>query len=232
MSITADIQKLEPGGQVRLIEVDARNIGGDQLFFHRYLQQGPIWWQGQQYEAWPFEAEGFERTGDQPPTPTLRVANVNGMIGALCLLLDDMVGALVTVRRTLVKYLDAANFPDGNPTANPEEHFPDDIWYIERKAYEDKERIEFELSSATDFAGVQFPGRQIHAGMCGLIQRGGYRGPYCGYTGSLYFDIHDQPVADPALDVCSGTLTGCKNRFGPNNEIPYGGFPAAGLVRT
>lgn len=232
MSITADIQKLEPGGQVRLFEVDAREIGADQMFFHRYLQQGPIWWQGVQYEAFPVEAEGFERTGEQPPSPRLRVSNVNGLIGALCLLFDDLVGAKVIVRRTLVKYLDAANFPGGNPNADPDEHFPDDVWFIERKAHEDKERIEFELSTAADFAGVQFPGRQIIAGSCGWIIRGGYRGPYCGYTGSAYFDINDQPVADPALDVCGGRLTSCKLRFGEHNELPYGGFPAAGLVRT
>lgn len=232
MPIEAEFQKLEPGAQVRLFEVDARDIGADQLFFHGHLQQGPIWWQGQQYDAYPVEAEGFARTGEQPPTPKFRVANIDGVIGALCLLFDDLVGAKVIVRRTLVKYLDAANFPGGNPTADPDEHFPDEIWFIERKASEDKETVEFELSSATDFGGVQLPGRQIIAGTCPWIMRGGYRGPYCGYTGSAYFDINDVPVVDPGLDVCGGRLSSCKLRFGENNELPYGGFPAAGLVRT
>ncbi len=36
-------------------------------------------------------------------------------------------------RQTLAKYLDATNFEEGNPSADPAEHFPDEVWFIERK---------------------------------------------------------------------------------------------------
>lgn len=230
--ITADAQQLEPGGRVTVYELDASSFGADQLFFHQHLQTGVIWWQGQEYGAWPIEATGFERTSDQPPNPRLRVSNIDGRIGALCLMFDDMVGARIIRRQTLVKYLDAANFPDGNPTADPNEHFLDEIWFIERKVSEDFETVEFELATAIDLNGEQLPGRQIIAGTCGWLIRGGYRGPYCTYNGSAYFDINDNPVADPAQDVCAGLVRSCKRRFGENNPLPYGGFPAAGLLRT
>lgn len=230
--ITADAQQLEPGGRVTVYELDASSFGADQLFFHQHLQTGVIWWQGQEYGAWPIEATGFERTSDQPPNPRLRVSNIDGRIGALCLMFDDMVGARIIRRQTLVKYLDAANFPGGNPTADPNEHFLDEIWFIERKVSEDFETVEFELATAIDLNGEQLPGRQIIAGTCGWLIRGGYRGPYCTYNGSAYFDINDNPVADPARDVCAGLVRSCKKRFGENNPLPYGGFPAAGLLRT
>lgn len=230
--ITADAQQLEPGGRVTVYELDASSFGADQLFFHQHLQTGVIWWQGQEYGAWPIEATGFERTSDQPPNPRLRVSNIDGRIGALCLMFDDMVGARIIRRQTLVKYLDAANFPDGNPTADPNEHFLDEIWFIERKVSEDFETVEFELATAIDLNGEQLPGRQIIAGTCGWLIRGGYRGPYCTYNGSAYFDIDDNPVADPARDVCAGLVRSCKKRFGETNPLPYGGFPAAGLLRT
>jgi lambda family phage minor tail protein L len=230
--ITADAQQLEPGGRVTVYELDASSFGADQLFFHQHLQTGVIWWQGQEYGAWPIEATGFARTSDQPPNPRLRVSNIDGRIGALCLMFDDMVGARIIRRQTLVKYLDAANFPDGNPTADPNEHFLDEIWFIERKVSEDFETVEFELATAIDLNGEQLPGRQIIAGTCGWLIRGGYRGPYCTYNGSAYFDINDNPVADPARDVCAGLVRSCKKRFGENNPLPYGGFPAAGLLRT
>lgn len=230
--ITADAQQLEPGGRITVYELDASSFGADQLFFHQHLQSGVIWWQGQEYGAWPIEASGFERTSDQPPSPRLKVGNVDGRIGALCLMFDDLVGARIIRRQTLVKYLDAANFPGGNPTADPDEEFPDEIWFIERKASEDSETVEFELTTAIDLNGEQLPGRQIVAGNCGWIIRGGYRGPYCSYNGPPVADSDDNPTDDPSRDQCGGRLKSCKLRFGENNPLPYGGFPAAGLLRT
>lgn len=232
MGIETDVQKLEPGNRVTLYELDATALGADQLFFHAELQSGPIFWQGEEYGPWPIEADGFERTTDQPPTPRLRVGNVDGTITAMCLLFDDLVGAKIIRRRTLVKYLDAANFPGGNPDADPDEHFPDEVWFIERKVGESKDVVEFELASAMDLNGQELPGRQIIAGMCSWILRGGYRGPYCGYAGPPVADINDNPTSDPGQDRCGGRLHSCKLRFGANEPLPYGGYPAAGLLRT
>lgn len=118
-----------------------------------------------------------------------------------------------------------------NPLADPGEHFPDEVWYIERKVGEDDETVEFELTTVADFNGRQLPARQCTR-ICSALLHGGYRGPYCGYTGSAYFDINDQPVDDPARDVCAGLVRSCQLRFGQDKAIPHGGFPAAGLLRT
>lgn len=233
MKITADIQRLEPGALVELFELDATEIAGDTLRFHGYTQVGPIWWQGNEYSPWPIQAEGFARTGDgRQPTPTLSVGNIDGSIGALCLYLDDMVGAKVLRRRTLGRFLDAANFPDGNEEADPAEELPTEVWYIEQKTSETNEIVQFELASALDFNGVQLPRRQIVANVCMWLSIGGYRGPQCGYTGGLMFDRDDNPVSDPTRDKCSGRLTSCKARHGAENPLPYGSFPAADLIRT
>lgn len=415
--ITADAQQLEPGGRVTVYELDASSFGADQLFFHAHLQSGVIWWQGQEYGAWPIEATGFERTSDQPPNPRLKVGNLDGSIAAMCMLYGDMVGAKVIRRQTLVKYLDADNYPpivnlvnfsnnpngsgwvnngaaaaqlpeevadgitftptrissnggtsnnrraplrsfsiaagqpavatfyvrfgssqrvrlvlsntvggayreslfnlnsdgsiaaataaagplellgfeqrtggvvkitvrivynaansaaptlqvgptsavvgqdvillgaqlefgqnattfqvttndpvkDRHPTADPNEHFLDEIWFIERKVSETKEVVEFELTTAIDLNGEQLPGRQIISGVCGWLIRGGYRGPFCGYTGPAVADANDVPTTDPARDQCGGRVGSCKLRFGADKPLPYGGFPASGLLRT
>ncbi len=232
MTILADIQTLEPGARFVGFELDARNIGADQLFFHAHRQATPIFWQDEEYGPWPIEATGFERTSDQPPAPRLKVGNIGGTITAMCLLFDDLVGAKVIRRQTLVQYLDAANFESGNPTADPEEHFPDEVWFIERKVSEDRETVEFELATAIDLNGKQLPGRQIIAGMCGWVTIGGYRGPYCGYSGPPVADINDNPTSDPSADQCGGRLGSCKLRFGQTDPLPYGGFPASGLLRS
>lgn len=231
MTITADVQALEPGALVELFELDATAIGGDLLRFHGHLQAGSIFWQGNEYKPWPIEASGFERTGDaQQPSPTLTVGNVDGVIGAMCLALGDLVKAQVRRRRTLGKYLDAVNFPAGNPTADPNEEMPQELWYVEQKSGDVYPQIEFTLASPLDLNGQQLPSRQIIANVCQWLAKGGYRGPFCGYTGAAMFDRDDNPVTDPAQDKCGGRLSSCKVRFGATEPLSYGSFPAADLT--
>lgn len=227
--ITADIQGLEPGARVELFELDATMIaGGSLLRFHGYQQAETIWWQGNEYTPWPIAADGFAKTSEgQQPTPKLSVGNVDGSISSLCILFDDLVGAKLMRHVTLGKYLDAANFQDGNPSADPTQEFPRDIWFIEQKSAETNEVVEFELKSALDFQALMLPRRQIIANLCPFA----YKGPYCNYTGPAMFDANDQPVTNPALDVCSKRMSGCKARFGATNVLNFGGFPAASLIR-
>ena len=231
MTIASDVQKLAPGALVELFELDPTALGGAIVRFHAGLNewQTAVVWQGLTYSPFPVEASGFESSGRGTlPRPHLRVANVTGLIGALCLELDDLVGATVTRRRTLTKYLDAFNFAGGvNPTADPTQAFPDEIWTINRKAEENKVFIDFELAAAFDVAGVQLPRRQVVANVCPWI----YRSAECSYAGGAVADGNDVATTALATDVCGKRLASCKLRFGAFAELPYGGFPGAGLIR-
>jgi lambda family phage minor tail protein L len=141
------------------------------------------------------------------------------------------VGATVIRRRTLRQYLDVANFPDGNPSADPDEHFPDEIWRIEQKSNENKTSATFVLASPLDFESQMLPDRQVVANHCAWLKRGGYRGPYCGYTGPAVATLDDTPTDDPAADRCGGRLRSCKLRFGESQPLRFGAFPSAGKVR-
>lgn len=229
MKIYADVQKLELGERVELFEMDASLIGGDVLLFHGYEQLGSIWFGGEEYSAWPIQAEGFAKTSEgQQPTPKLSVGNVDQTIGALCDYLDDLVGALVIRRVTLGKFLDARNYPGGNPEADPEEQFDPDVWRVEQKLTDNGEIIEFELSNPLDMDGEQIPRRQVIANVCTWK----YRGTECGWTGVVFYDRNDNLVADASQDRCGKRLSSCQCRFGRYEEIPVGTFPAADIVRT
>jgi lambda family phage minor tail protein L len=221
MTITADIQQLSVGSLIELFELDATNIGGDVLRFHGHLQNPSIYWQGNEYKAWPIQATGFKRTADaSQPTPSLSVADINGTISSLCLATDDLVGATVRRRRTLKKYLDAANFTDGNATADPTAELPLEIWRVEQKSQEiTGNSISFTLASPLDFGGQQIPARQI-VGAC----QWAYKGADCGWNGTTYFDAKDNAVDDPSLDRCGYRLSSCEARFGTDNPLPWGGF--------
>lgn len=230
--IVSRIQKLEPGSLVRLYELDLTNYDGEILRFHGHLEEGAIIWQGHEYHPIAIEAKGIELSQNKTVAPSLRIANVldgiQGAISALCLHFNDFAGAKLTIRETFAEYLDAANFDDGNPNASDEEMRS--IWYVEQKTSENAEALSFELSSPANFQGQMLPSRQITS-HCAWALRGEYRGEACGYTGP-YVDIEGNPTDNPAQDKCSGLLTtGCKARFGADAELPFGGFPSAGLVR-
>ncbi|RJX83500.1 phage minor tail protein L [Pseudomonas sp. LS-2] len=228
-SIYEDVQKLEAGQYVELFELDLSAIAGDIYYFHGYTKLGGITWQGVEYSPWPIKVDGMGMTGEgQQSNPTLSVGNVTGFITALCATYQDLIDAKVVRHRTLGRYLDAVNFPGGNPEANPEEHFTDDVYTIDQKQAADASNATFILKSPLIATDRKLPGRQIVANCCQWLVIGGYRGAYCGYTGSAYFTDKDVPTDDPAKDMCSGTLLGCKLRFGANNPLRYGSYPSAG----
>lgn len=228
--IETDIQKLEPGAIVELFELDLTALGGTVLRFHAGTNalRANVTWAGNVYTAFPVDASGFEWNGQgQAPRPSLRVANVVGSITALILMYEDLVGAKVTRVRTLAKYLDAVNFPGGiNLSADPTAEFPRDVFFVDRKASETNQAVEFELAPAMDVTGVMLPRRQVVQNLCAW----GYRSAECGYTGANYFDANDAPTTIGG-DVCGKRLSSCKARFGQYAELPFGGFPAAGLLR-
>jgi phage-related protein len=221
------------------LELNAAQHGvNETYYFHagvNEINSGDIIWNSQAYLAFPIEATEFEYTGTGSlPRPKLRISNIFGNITGLILSLPNgLEGAKVTRIRTLARYLDAANFPvagilltedidallleDGgsilleaiNPTEDPTAEFPREIYYIDRKASENRDLIEFELAAAFDLVGVRAPKRQCVSNVCQWT----YRGAECGYAGSAYFDFNDVPVAAIGQDVCGKRLRSCELRF-------------------
>lgn len=228
--VAAEIQKLAPSAIVELYEVDLTALGDTVYYFHggtNNLRQNVVW-QGQTYMPWPVTASGFDYSGTgQLPRPKMMLSNKLGTITALLLSLNDCLGGKVTRRRTLVRFLDAVNFPGGiNDDADPTAHLPEDVFFIDRKAREDFEAVEFELTAPYDVTGVKLPRRQIIRDLCPFK----YRGAECGYAGDSYFDKNDAPVVDASADVCGKRLSSCKCRFGANSPLSFGGFPGSGDV--
>ena len=202
---------------------------------------GDITWRSQAYSRQPVEATGFESSVGKGtlPRPTLTISNMTDMnitdlvnvAGITALLLfvnkttpgNDLGGAIVKRIRTLKKYI------DGESGADPYAEFPQEIWYIDRKASESRDLVSFELASKFDLPGVNLPRRQIVASVC----QWAYKGDGCGYNGTNYFNVNDDPV-EASADKCGKKLTSCKLRFegtGQDGILRFGGFPGAGLVR-
>lgn len=231
MTISADIQKLAPGTIIEVFELDLTSIGGTYFRFHagknNLIQD--ITWQGLVYSAFPVQVSGFEMSGSGTEArPTISVANVTGIVSAALRDFNDLVGAKVTRKRTLSKYLDAVNFPGGvNPSADPQQQFNDEVWFIDRKATENKMMVSFELASPWSVQGVKLPRGQCVANIC----RWKYRSAECSYAGGPVADASDNPTTILANDSCGKFVRSCKLRFGAYEPLPFGSFPATGLVR-
>jgi lambda family phage minor tail protein L len=216
----SDLQQIAPSAVIELFQLElnsAQHGVNETYYFHAGVNatnSGDIIWNSQTYLAFPIEATEFEYTGTGSlPRPKLRVSNIYGTITGIILTLPNgLEGAKVTRIRTLARYIDGVNFPGGtNPlgTPDPTAEFPREIYYIDRKASENRDLIEFELAAAFDLVGVRAPKRQCVSNVCQWT----YRGAECGYAGNAYFDFNDVPVAAIGQDVCGKRLRSCELRF-------------------
>lgn len=230
MTISADIQKLDPGAVIELFELDCTALGGQLLRFHAGVNAlgADLTWVGNVYTRYPIDASGFEQNARGTlPRPKIRVANVTGLVSSLARELNDLVGAKLTRKRTFLRYLDAVNFAGGNPSADPAQAFADEVWFVDRKASENRVLVEFELAAAFDLTGVKLPRRQVVQNVCAWQ----YRSAECSYAGGAVADLNDAPTTILENDQCGKRLASCKLRFGLVAQLPFGGFPACGLLR-
>lgn len=239
-SVYEELSVLAPSAIIELFELhlDSTLHGSSDVYrWHSGVNDqvtGNLVWNGETYFRVPVQADGFEfKNSGTLPRPTLTIANTDSTVTAILLLVNaitvgnDLAGAEVRRIRTLKKFLDAANFAAGNSNADPYASFPEERYFIDRKASEDRTQVTFELASKFDLAGQKIPKRQCIANVC----QWEYRSSECGYTGSNYFDINDNAAASLAQDRCGKRLSSCKLRFGANGELPFGSFPSVGLTR-
>lgn len=228
MSFNQDIQQSSVQGLITLYELDARHLGADVYRFHGHNHSdndGVITWQGKDFHPIAISAEGLEARGDgRASVPTLTLANqlngVQGAISVLCQRYDDFAGAKLTVIHTLADYL----------TSTDEQNYKKQLWYIEQKTTDNPQTVvAFELSNPVDFEGQKIPVRQITS-FCHWAITGKYRGEECGYIGARRFTIDGKATDDPTQDKCGGCLADCVLRFGESEPLPFGGFPASGLI--
>lgn len=205
---------------------DYQNDSQSQLNFHGGTNGigGVIIFDGQEYLPLALESQGFDILGDQRlPRPILKVSNAGLYVSSLLRRFNNLNNAKVVRKRTFLKFLDDANFPNNqNPygTANPSARMPDDKYFISRKVTENKLAVEFELVSSLELENIEIPARKISSRYCTWI----YRGFGCRYGYNKTQAKHDRPIGT-SDDVTF--ITGAGTSFKLNSDlIPNDGSKA------
>lgn len=234
MSIREDIQRPNPGDRVELFELDASVLGGSVSRFCSSVNEGAsLVWQGNIYAPMPVEAGGFEvAAGGTLPTPTIRLADGFGIFRAMVRQYNDLVGAKFTRTVTFRRYL------DGEPEADPAAHFPQDIFYVERKTKQLGIELEWQLAALSDQQGKLLPGRVVTKNICDYRYRlwdpdtlaFDYTNATCPYVDPVYFNELGEACAQ-AADACGQRFSDCVLRYG-TRPLPFHGFPGVSDVRN
>ena len=224
-----EIQSLEGSAIIELFEIDTARYGGQIYRFHAgKVIAGDIVFDGNTYDAFPCEVEDFEIKGDGSlPRPKMILGNVDGFISSIINGKDDFVGLKVKRIRTFLKYIDSINFIDNiNPFGSPDAsaRFPDEQYFINQKTGEDKNVVQFELTSELELETVKLPARTVYANYCPWV----YRGYGCNYGHKDVFPKNawvdansDQSFGKPVADSDNNEFIGSEYNFSTDGNAPW-----------
>ncbi len=227
--IRAELQSLSPSAMIILYQLDLapeENPGESVLYFHAGTNElrEPVVFAGKTYQPFPLSVTGYAQTV-QGATPRLKVylSNEASFMSSVILDFEEMLGARLTRLRTFARYLDAVNFTNGNPEADPSQVFPPDVYYMEQKLAESRTHIEAVFSSKIDMEGAKAPKRMLTCDCCPWV----YRKDNCPYTGKPVADSLDNLLSDhnvaPKIKSAPYPVYAATTAYTPGDVVSYQG---------
>ena len=138
---------------------------------------GQVVFNGNSYQRVAVKVEGFEDTSKGAiPRPTLTFSNLGGITKDTTVMTmtdllnivnkvtpgNDLLIAKVTRLMPLASALDNANFVGDNPFGTPStDRLQDRIYFIDRKAVENRQVVQFELVGELDMQNKKIPARIV-----------------------------------------------------------------------
>ena len=142
---------------------------------------GEVIFQSNSYQRVAVEVQGFEKKSTGTISrPTITFSNLGGIVqnpstGLVITMSDflnsvnlvtphnDLIGAKLTRKMPLASALDNSNFSSGsNPFGTPSsDRLRDEIYVIDRKAVENRQVVQFELTAAHDLENRLIPQRVV-----------------------------------------------------------------------
>lgn len=223
-NLNSELFNLTPSAIIELFEIQFDNLFYDEELltsgkidtfrFHNNLKlvQNDIIWQGKVYTAAPIQTEGFEfNSQGTVANPKIRISVTDSGILELNRLkqvlrsLGDLTGAVFRRKKTYAKFLDSANWLDPKDippgfSADPNVEARQEVYVFNRKTADDKNVLEYELTSIFDLKGIRLPARVVTSERC-VWQ---YRGEGCLYE---YDNPNDEAFQRRETSIHGSTST-------------------------
>ena len=161
--IVKDLQKQDPGSElIELFELELDS--STTVYFHSGVEENlnAIQFRDDSgtlrtYTAIPLQAQGFKNDpSGTSARPTISFANVSNTFKNSITNYENLLGAKLTRRTTLQKYLNS----------NPAVEFPRQVYIFDRIAAHTKSVVSFECATPYDLQGITVPKRQVIANGC------------------------------------------------------------------
>ena len=214
MTLAKEYQSLDVESPIDLITVLAQNDEGPHIL--RFCNNQAVSFGGVPYHARPCTIDWIGKSGEGvEENSQLSLNDTDGVISYLIDNYDDaVIGATVSVKRTLSMFL------DGEPTADPTQF---NEFKLRINTFSGTAGIgyEFKLIPSVSLERRKLPGR-TYLKRCGWK----FRDSNCAASTANNFDALGVATTVP-LAVCNKNLDFCGMY---NNTLRYGGFP--GVVRN
>ena len=176
---------------IDLFEIKINDYEGYLRFHGSKNFDKDIVFKGQTYLFIPSEISNLEYTSEgKQSRPTLLISNVNNFITNFIKDRNDLLGCRFFRKKILAKDLDDINFGGSNKNTLGQNTFTsfisNDTFIIQKKNYEQKDKVEFVLANILDIDGLTVPTRKVYNDSCQWQYRGcgcnygkinGYNGP-------------------------------------------------------
>jgi lambda family phage minor tail protein L len=162
------------------------------LYFHGSKNfNTDLIFQGKKYLYIPCEMSNLEYNSEgKTNRPTFSISNINNFMSNLMKDRNDFIGRRFYRKKILAKDLDPENFGGVDKNLLGARSFSSfiasDMYVIQKKSSESREKIEILLTNVLDFEGVTIPSRKVFNNACQWTYRGcgcnygkinGYSGP-------------------------------------------------------
>lgn len=176
---------------IDLFEIKINDYEGYLRFHGSKNFDKDIVFKSQTYIYIPSEISNLEYNSEgKQSRPTLIISNINNFITNFIKDRNDLLGCRFFRKKILAKDLDDINFggPDKNPLGQNTftSFISNDGFIIQKKNYEQKDKVEFVLANILDIDGLTVPNRKVYNDSCQWQYRGcgcnygkinGYNGP-------------------------------------------------------
>lgn len=199
---------------IDLFEIKINDYEGYFRFHGSKNLNRDIVFKGQTYIYIPAEISNLEYNSEgKQSRPTLIISNINNFITNFIKDRNDLLGCRFFRKKILAKDLDDINFggADKNPLGQNTftSFISNDGFIIQKKNYEQKDKVEFVLANILDIDGLTVPNRKVYNDSCQWQYRGcgcnygkinGYSGPKV-VVGS--FEFTDLPTVNSTKNLTS-----------------------------